>query len=67
MDLIEQMLTIERCFDLICASETKLDNTIDNTKVNIKDYSLYRNEEIDKVVEKQYMYPETYSQLEIQT
>ena len=41
LDLIEQMLTIERCFDIICASETKLDNTIDNSKVNIKEYSLY--------------------------
>ena len=44
LDLIEQMLTIERCFVIICASETKLDNTINNSKVNINDYSLYRKD-----------------------
>ena len=44
MEISIQILTIERCFDIICASETKLDNTIDNSKENIKEYSLYRKD-----------------------
>ena len=44
LDLIEQMLTIERSFYIICASETKLDNTIDNSKVYINDYILSRKD-----------------------
>ena len=42
LDLIEQMLTLDRSFDIISANETKLDIIIANFKVNIKDCSLYR-------------------------
>ena len=44
LDIIYSKLCIEKSFDIICISETWLDNSVSDDEITLDGYSLYRKE-----------------------